>query len=48
MGRFDGYFKGDKKKLSKEEMAKKAKKISLQSPYSIKFPEVVKKGKIKF
>lgn len=47
MGRFDGYYKGDKKKLSKEELEKRTKKLEWQSPYAFRPPEVIKKRKDK-
>lgn len=43
MGRFDGYYKGDKKKLSKKELEKRAKKFSSQTSYVLNLPEVIKK-----
>jgi len=45
MGRFDGYYKGDKKKLSKKDLEKKAKRLASQSPFIITPPEIIKKGK---
>lgn len=48
MGRFDGYYKGDKKKFSKEEQEKKAKKIQGQNPWVFKAPEIIKKEKNKY
>jgi len=45
MGRFDGYYKGDKKKLSKKELEKKTKKLTSQTPYTFKPPEIIKKEK---
>jgi len=48
MGRFDGYYKGDKKKLSKKELEKKAKKLGVQVSSSVSLPEIIKKGKTNY
>lgn len=45
MGRFDGYYKGDKKKLSKKELEKRTKKLTSQASYTFKLPEIIKKEK---
>lgn len=44
MGSFGGFYKGEKKKVSKEEMAKRAKKIQIQNS-SFKLPELVGRKK---
>lgn len=45
MGAFGGYYKGDKKKLGKKDLEKKAKRLSGQSPAEFRLPEVIRKPK---
>lgn len=46
MGQFGGYFKGDKKKLKKSLLEKKAQKqISATSPWQLPQVAIIKKGK---
>lgn len=43
MGSFGGFYFGDKRKLSKKELEKKAKKLSGKQSTEFKLPEIVKK-----
>lgn len=43
MGGYGGYYFGEKKKLSKKHLAKKADKMSLRQSVGIKLPEIIKK-----
>ena len=44
MGNFGGYFKGDKKKLKKSALEKKAQK-QMNGSWSLPQVEIIKKGK---
>lgn len=48
MGRFDGYFKGDQKKLSKKELEKKAKKLQSGNTSVFAPPEIIRKVKSQY
>lgn len=43
MGSFGGYYFGDRRKLSKKKLEKKAQKLSQKQPIEFKLPELVKK-----
>lgn len=46
MGQFGGYYKGDKKKLKKTLLEKKAQRqIGVTSPWQLPRVEIIKKGK---
>lgn len=45
MGSFGGYFKGDKKKLKKSELDKKAQKQTYGTSWMPPQVEIIKKGK---
>jgi hypothetical protein len=46
MGSFGGFYKGDKKKLKKSALEKKAQKqVGTDSPWQIPQVEIIKKGK---
>lgn len=46
MGSFGGYYKGDKKKLKKSQLEKKAQKqIGSQASWQLPSVEIIKKGK---
>lgn len=45
MGSFGGYYFGEKKRVKKEELEKKARKLSLQKPFVLPRVEIVKKQK---
>lgn len=43
MGKFGGYYSGEKKKMKKEALDKRAKKFGQASPLTFTLPEIVKK-----
>jgi len=45
MGQFGGYYKGDKKKLKKKDLEKKAQKQFSGSTWQLPNVEIIKKGK---
>ena len=45
MGQFGGFYKGDKKKLKKKELEKKAQKQILGNSWQVPSIEIIKKGK---
>ena len=45
MGQFGGYYKGDKKKLKKKDLEKKAQKKIQGNTWQIPAVEIIKKGK---
>ena len=46
MGQFGGYYKGDKKKLKRKDLEKKAQKqIGSTASYELPVVEIIKKGK---
>ena len=45
MGRFGGFYKGDKKKLKKRLLEKKAFRLESQQTFVLPKVEVIKKGK---
>ena len=46
MGSFGGFYKGDKKKLKKSSLEKKAQKqMGVASPWQLPQVEIIKKGK---
>lgn len=45
MGKFGGYYKGDKKKIKKLEMEKKAVVLSSQKTFVLPKIEIIGKGK---
>lgn len=45
MGQFGTFYKGDKKKLKKALLEKKAKVFSVQKPFVLPKVEIIKKGK---
>lgn len=42
MGSFGGYYFGDKKKFSKKELEKRAKRLAQRQPIEFKLPELIK------
>lgn len=45
MGSFGSYYKGDRKKLKKSLLEKRARKVSSGSTWQVPQVEIVKKGK---
>lgn len=45
MGNFGGFYKGDKKKLKKKELEKKAQRQMSNAPWQLPQVEIIKKGK---
>lgn len=45
MGNFGGFYKGDKKKLKKEYLEKKAMKTNQRQTYVLPQVEILKRGK---
>jgi hypothetical protein len=45
MGSFGDYFRKKEKKLSKEELARRAAKSATSSSWAVPQPQVIKKGK---
>lgn len=43
MGSYGGFYFGEKRKLSKKELEKRAKKLAQNQPAEIKLPEIIKK-----
>lgn len=45
MGNFGGFYKGDKKKIKKELLDKKARTLSQKQSFILPSIEIIKKGK---
>lgn len=45
MGQFGGFFKGDKKKIKKTILEKRASKLEMQRVFVLPKVEIIKKGK---
>lgn len=45
MGNFGGFYKGDKKKIKKELLDKKARTLSQKQSFILPSVEIIKKGK---
>lgn len=45
MGSFGGFYKGEKKKLKKAELEKKAKQLTYKKPFILPKVETIKKEK---
>lgn len=43
MGGFGGFYFGEKRKLSKKQLEKKAKHLALKQPTEFRLPEIIKK-----